>query len=78
MKRAVDCQAITLVICCHFSFGEISLNIGNIIMIKAEGILQYSTANSPQTICLLMTDRRGSNYTEHFKERLNVCQRALH
>lgn len=54
------------------------MNIGNIIMIKFEGILQYSTANGPQTICLLMTERRGSNYTEHFKERLNVCQTTLH
>lgn len=54
------------------------MNIGNIIMIKFEGTLQYSTATSPQTICLLMTDRRGSNYSEHFKERLNVCQTTLH
>lgn len=54
------------------------MNIGNIIIIKVEDILQHSAVSSPQTICLLMTDRRGSNYTEHFKERLNVCQTTLH
>lgn len=54
------------------------MNIGNIIMIKVEDILQYSTVNSPQTICLFMTDRRESNKTEHFKERLNVWQTTLH
>lgn len=47
-------------------------------MTKVEDIVQYSTTNSPQTICLLLTDTKGSNYTEHFKERLNVCQTTLH
>lgn len=43
-------QAISLVISSCFSLWEISINIGNIIMIKVEDILQYSTVNSPQFV----------------------------